>query len=38
LPEIKKLPKLFPDVLDKLKMIEGSKISFSEKKFFVDEF
>jgi len=38
LAEIKKLPKLFPDVLDKLKMIEGGKISFSEKKFFVDEF
>ncbi len=36
--EIKKLPKLFPDVLDKLKMIESDRISFSEKKYFVDEF
>jgi len=38
LVEIRKLPKLFPDVLDKLKMIEAKNISFSEKKYFVDEF
>ncbi|MDD5750229.1 MAG: NUDIX domain-containing protein [Candidatus Pacebacteria bacterium] len=36
--EIRKLPKLFPDVLDKLKMIEAGGISFSERKYFVDEF
>lgn len=36
--EIKKLPKLFPDVLDKIKIIEANKLSFSEKKYFVDEF
>ncbi|MCX6789270.1 MAG: NUDIX domain-containing protein [Candidatus Gribaldobacteria bacterium] len=38
LPEIKKLPKLFPDVLDKLKMVRTKQISFAEKKYFVDEF
>lgn len=38
LPEIKKLPKLFPDVLDKLKMVQGKQITFAEKKYFVDEF
>jgi len=38
LSEIKKLPKLFPDVLDKIKMIQGKQIAFVEKKYFVDEF
>ncbi len=38
LAEIKKLDKLFPDVLDKIKMIESKKIGFSENKYFVDEF
>ncbi|MCL5011129.1 MAG: NUDIX domain-containing protein [Patescibacteria group bacterium] len=38
LSEIKKLPNLFPDVLDKIKMIQEKQISFSEKKYFVDEF
>ncbi|MEK7172476.1 MAG: NUDIX domain-containing protein [Patescibacteria group bacterium] len=38
LPEIKKLPKLFPDVLDKLKMVQTKQITFAEKKYFVDEF
>lgn len=38
LPQIKKLDKLFPDVLDKIKMVESSKIGFSENQYFVDEF
>ncbi len=38
LAKIKKLDKLFPDVLDKIKMIENKKISFSENQYFVDEF
>ena len=38
LPEIKKLDKLFPDVLDKIKLMEGKGKVFSENQYFVDEF
>ena len=36
--EIKKVDKLFPDVLDKIKMVEGGGEFFSENQYFVDEF
>lgn len=38
LPQIKKLDKLFPDVLDKIKLIEGNGKTFTENQYFVDEF
>ena len=38
LAQIKKLDKLFPDVLDKIKLLEGKREFFSEKQYFVDEF
>ena len=38
LTEMKKLDKLFPDVLDKIKMVEGRGEFFSENQYFVDEF
>lgn len=38
LVEIKKLGKLFPDVLGKIQMIESGKSRFYERKYFVSEF